>query len=389
MSKKMTKEEFVEKAIQIHGNKYDYSKVEYKGNKEKVCIICPFHGEFWQKPNTHLSGSGCRDCSYENRITRVCNSKDWFVEKAKKVHGNKYDYSKTIYNGIKEDVLINCPIHGDFYQKAFTHLDGSGCQKCSLENRKMNTSDYVRRCVDVHGYKYDYSLVEYTDIHEKVTIICPKHGAFTQIANSHLRGQGCPKCCYAGRKRPIFGFGINDYEGSILNKNGEIEQFYSVWHSMIRRCYSKYHQKIGKSYIGCSVCDEWKYLSNFKKWFDQNYVEGCHLDKDILVQDNKIYSPQTCCFVPQYVNSLLTDHRAARGKYKTGVVKCGKKYTSRVSCDGIGNYLGVFDTEQEAYDAYVDAKKKAIAKTAKRALSEGLISNKIYDALIGYQIKDY
>lgn len=312
-----------------------------------------------------------------------------FIEKARSLHGNKYDYSKAEYKGSKSNVIITCPIHGDFTQKAYTHLKGSGCPKCAKEERKMTTEQYVERCKEVHGDKYDYSLVKYNDIHERVTIICPKHGPFEQIANSHLRGQGCLKCCFDNRRHPIFGFGINDYEGTIIDDNGKIEVFYSVWHSMIRRCYSKYHKQHGPTYEGCSVCNEWKYLSNFKKWFDENHTEGCHLDKDILVQGNKVYSPHTCCFVPQYINSLLTDHRAARGQCKIGVVKSGKNYVSSVNYDGKSIYLGTFETEQEAHLAYVQAKREAIAKTAQKALSEDLIDKRIYDALISYEIKEY
>lgn len=389
MSKMMTKEEFIAKAIEIHGDKYDYSKVEYKGNKVKVCIICPKHGEFWQKPNTHLSGSVCRKCSYENRLTMVVNTTEWFIGKARSVHGKKYNYSKTIYNGASEDVLITCPVHGDFYQKANTHLKGSGCPKCALENRKMTTADFVKRCREVHGDKYDYSLTIYTDIQEKIKIICPIHGVFEQIANSHLRGQGCVKCCYEGRRHPIFGVGINDYEENIVDENGNIKYFYSVWHSMIRRCYSETHKKIGTSYIGCTVCDEWKYLSKFKEWFDKNYTFGCHLDKDILVQDNRVYSPETCCFVPQYINSLITDHRAARGKYMLGVVKSKNGFTACVNCDGKSVHLGTFDTEIEAHNTYVKAKKDIIKNTAERALASGAITKKVYDALLSRNIKEY
>lgn len=385
----MTKEEFIAKARKIHGDKYDYSKVEYNGSKAKVCIICPKHGEFWQQPITHLHGSICRKCSYENRVTRVCNSTEWFINKARCVHGKKYDYSKTIYNGASNDVLITCPIHGDFYQNANTHLKGSGCHKCALENRKMTTDDFINRCREIHGDKYDYSLTVYTDIQEKVKIICPTHGIFEQIANSHLRGQGCVKCCYESRRRPIFGVGINDYDGNVIDENGNIKYFYSVWHSMIRRCYSANHQKIGTSYIGCTVCDEWKKLSKFKEWFDENYIDECHLDKDILVQDNKVYSPTTCCFVPQYINSLLTDHKAARGKYMLGVVKSKNVFTACVNRDGKSVHLGIFDTETEAHNAYVKAKKEIIKDTAKRALESGKITKKVYDALISRKIKEY
>ena len=158
---------------------------------------------------------------------------------------------------------------------------------------------------------------------------------------------------------------------------------------MIRRCYSEYYKKHGPTYKVCSVCEEWRYLSNFKKWFDKNYKEGCHLDKDILVQGNKVYSPDTCCFVPQYVNSLLTDHRGARGKYKIGVTKASKGYTACVSRCGKEQYLGTFNTEDEAFTAYVKAKKEVIMETAQKAINEGLIDERIYNALLKYEIKEY
>ena len=385
----MTKEEFIAKANAKHGLIYDYSKVEYKGNKFPVCIICPIHGEFWQIPNVHLNGSKCPKCSNETKVTRVCNSTEWFVEKAISVHGNKYDYSISVYSGASNKVDIICPIHGKFTQTAYTHLKGSGCPKCASENAKTSKEEFITRSNEIHNQKYDYSLVELNSLDDRVNIICPKHGMFTQIANCHIRGQGCAKCSYESRKSLVFGFGINDYDGFVANSNGEIEPFYSVWHSMIRRCYSEYYKKSNQAYNGCSVCDEWKYLSNFKKWFDANYIEGCHLDKDILVQDNKVYSPDTCCFVPQYINSLLTDHRAARGTYKLGVRKEKGRFVASVNDNTKSVHIGSFDTEDEAFNAYVKAKKEVIEKTARRALNEGLINVDVYKALISRKIKEY
>lgn len=388
-SRRMTKEQFIEKAIALHGDKYDYSKVDYQGSKNKVCIICPIHGEFWQQPNGHLSGHKCPKCSNENKVTRECNSTEWFIERAISVHGDKYDYSRVDYRGASEKVLIICPKHGVFYQTGYTHLKGSGCPQCALENKRTNKDEFIRRCNEIHNNKYDYSLTEFTSLNDRIKIICPVHGVYEQVANCHLSGQGCAKCSYESRKHPVFGFGINDYDGFVVNSNGDIEPFYSAWHSMIRRCYSEYHHKLNPAYIGCTVCDEWKYLSNFKKWFDENYIDGCHLDKDILVQDNKVYSPSTCCFVPQYINSLLTDHRAARGAYKLGVRKENGKFVASVNDNTRSVHIGSFATEDEAFNAYVKAKKEVIEKTARRALNEGLINEDIYKALINRKIKEY
>lgn len=125
MCKKLTAEEFIEKAKQIHGHKYDYSKVEYLGCNVDICIICPIHGEFWQKPYKHLSGQGCKKCVSENQ-----SLKRNFIEKARRIHGDKYDYSKVEYINAHTKIRIICPIHGEFLQTPDNHLRGKRCPKC-------------------------------------------------------------------------------------------------------------------------------------------------------------------------------------------------------------------------------------------------------------------
>lgn len=145
---------FIEQANKKHNNKYDYSKVNYTKNDVKVTIICPKHGEFKQRPNDHLSGKGCRKCSYEQRgINHRLTNKE-FLEKAKLIHNSKYDYSLTKYNGYDNDIEIICSIHGAFQQNAYSHLQGHGCQKCNaskleleIENAlKENDIKYIPQC---------------------------------------------------------------------------------------------------------------------------------------------------------------------------------------------------------------------------------------------------
>ena len=124
---KLTTEEFIARAKAVHGDKYDYSKVEYVDSKTKVCIICPEHGEFWQKPKNHLSGYGCPICSGRKKMRTID-----FIKRAKQVHGDKYDYSKTEYKGNTEKISIICPEHGEFWQRSGNHLRGVGCPKCGL-----------------------------------------------------------------------------------------------------------------------------------------------------------------------------------------------------------------------------------------------------------------
>lgn len=191
--KKMTTTEFIEKAIKKHGNKYDYSNTEYVNATTKVCIICPEHGEFWIQPNNHLSGQGCPKCGKLSRIKKRAKSAEQFIEEAKNVHGNRYDYSKVDYTNDKTKVCIICPEHGEFWQSPSKHLHGNGCPKCA-GNTMKTTEQFIEEAKRVHGAKYDYSKVEYAGANKKVCIICPEHGEFLVRPINHLRGGGCPKC---------------------------------------------------------------------------------------------------------------------------------------------------------------------------------------------------
>ena len=149
MRKKLTTEEFIKKAREVHGDKYDYSKVEYNGSFAKVTIICPIHGEFEQTPCSHLRGGGCAKCNWEN--TRLTTEE--FIRKAIEVHGNKYDYSKLEYKDAFKKVTIICPIHGEFEQVPSSHLIGFGCAKCS-GLAKLTTEEFIKKAREVHGDKY-------------------------------------------------------------------------------------------------------------------------------------------------------------------------------------------------------------------------------------------
>lgn len=126
---------FVIKAKDVHKNKYDYSKVEYKGAHNKVCIICPEHGEFWQTPSAHLYGQGCPICAKIKAKESQIKNTDWFLKQAKIVHGDRYDYSKSNYKGSFEKIEIICPVHGSFWQTSASHLSGCGCPKCKNKSQ--------------------------------------------------------------------------------------------------------------------------------------------------------------------------------------------------------------------------------------------------------------
>lgn len=134
--KKITTEQWIQRAREIHGDKYDYSKVLYTKASEKVCIICPKHGEFWQIANNHLRGAGCLKCKTEALAQTQRGNIDSFIEKANIIHNFKYDYSKSVYGkNNKEKIIIICPKHGEFLQCPHDHLSGYGCPKCQLKSQ--------------------------------------------------------------------------------------------------------------------------------------------------------------------------------------------------------------------------------------------------------------
>ena len=193
MPKSLTRDEFIKRSREIHGDKYDYSKVVYANNTTKVCIICPVHGEFWQTPYGHMKGQGCFKCgNYKKGQFRKLNIES-FIEKARAIHGNKYDYSKVEYVNSSTKVCIICPEHGEFWQKPNNHLNGEGCPICN-GGIKSDLEAFIRKANIKHNNKFDYSKVEYVNSTTKVCIICPEHGEFWQTPHDHLSGYGCPRC---------------------------------------------------------------------------------------------------------------------------------------------------------------------------------------------------
>lgn len=198
-----TTEEWIARAKAVHGDRYDYSKTVFVKNNEKVCIICPEHGEFWQIANNHIKGEGCIKCRNDKMASERMLGNDKFIEKAKKTHGDKYDYSKVDYKNSQTKVCITCPVHGDFWQQPHNHINGQGCPMCFKNRPKKEkpvkpqadkTKVFIGKAVSVHGNQYDYAKVAYNNSHTKVCIICPEHGEFWQTPNKHLIGRGCPEC---------------------------------------------------------------------------------------------------------------------------------------------------------------------------------------------------
>jgi hypothetical protein len=198
-SRKLNRECFIEKAREVHGNKYDYSLVEYVNTSTKVKIKCTTHGLFEQSAYGHLRGNGCSSCSNNKKHTVYS-----FIKKAREVHGNKYDYSLVDYVNLQTRINITCHEHGIFEQTPDGHLSGNGCPICA-DKTHSNTS-FITLAREVHGNKYDYSLVNYVNAHKKIVISCPDHGDFEQKPHNHLRGSGCLGCANYGFDRTKKGY---------------------------------------------------------------------------------------------------------------------------------------------------------------------------------------
>lgn len=328
MPKRKTTEEFIADAIKVHGNKYDYSRVNYVNNNTKVEVICPIHGSFFVLPRIHLNGCECPRCKGVN------SDQEYFIERAKKIHNDKYDYSK----------------------------------------------------------------VEYKKANQKVCIICKRCGReFWQTPNSHLRGHGCK--CYAkeaiskaSRAEKVYGVGVNDYKGFIVDGNGKYLPSYSAWMHMLRRCYNDEYRAENQTYKNCKVCGEWLSYNNFKEWFDDEangYKEGYELDKDIKVHYNKEYSPQTCLIVPRFINTLFVKSDKSRGEFLIGVNRTSSgRFSADITENNKDIHLGTFDTEIEAFIAYKKEKERYIKEVAEEYYSKHLIVKDVHDSMIRYEVME-
>lgn len=192
-----TTESYIVRAKNFHGDKFIYEKTVFTGWRNKLIVICRIHGDMEIFPGHHLKHD-CRKCDALKQSKARRDSKEFFIKKAIKVHGNKYDYSPVIMGKANEKIEIICKIHGSFKQKSAKHLEGSGCRKCGIEFIKQNQTTTLNKFIEKsnlkHNYKYDYSKVRIENGKNKVEIICKKHGSFFQKIKNHFQGQGCPKC---------------------------------------------------------------------------------------------------------------------------------------------------------------------------------------------------
>lgn len=196
-NKKISLSELLIRFQRKHNNLYDYSCVKYINMHVKVKILCKIHGEFMQEPADHLAGRGCRKCGFDKCGSQLLNQKE-LIQKYQKIHNNKYDYSKVIYQGYRYKIEIICPVHGSFWQGPGVHIISRGCKKCATEEqaatRWLSPEVIILRLNKLHNNRYNYSNAVFKGVRSKIRIICPTHGEFNQVLSDHLAGRGCRKC---------------------------------------------------------------------------------------------------------------------------------------------------------------------------------------------------
>jgi Zn finger protein HypA/HybF involved in hydrogenase expression len=297
--KRLNNNEFIKRSNLSHENKYDYSLVEYKNNRTKVEIICPEHGVFKQIPDSHMKGFGCSKCSGNYNY-----SNNEFIEILKSKFGEKYKYDKVKYSSQNKKVIIVCEKHGNIEKYPQSLMNGSGCSKCESKNYKINTSEFIKRAIRVHGETYRYEKVKYINDSTPVKIICDKHGEFIQTPNIHLSGSGCIIC--SGRYKYNNDEFINKSIAIHGNKYDYSLVEYENAHKKVKIICKKhgiFNQKPNShlSKKGCPSCNEskgeikiYKFLDKLNiKYIRQKKFTGCE-DKSLLPFDFYLPNHNIC-----------------------------------------------------------------------------------------------
>lgn len=223
---------------------------------------------------------------------------------------------------------------------------------------------------------YEVEIIEYFGA-ENITVL------FNDIRKT-IKKNVCFKLIKDGSIKNFYHpsvFNIGYYGNGIFSAKKRENRNYNAWIRILSRCYSKKVMENNPTYIGCTVDERWHNFQVFAEWFENNYTESFDLDKDILQKENKIYSPETCCFVPKEINSLFTKRQNRRGSLPIGVSKTGNSYISRVNNKKPSNYK----TLEEAFGAYKIAKEAYIKEVADKW--ESKITKATYNAMYNYQVE--
>ena len=370
-SKYLSQAEVLERFVARHGGKYDYSRVVYKRQDEKVSIGCPVHGEFLQRPAKHWAGDGCPKCGDE-RVSEV-RRHDLAVweARAREVHGDRYNYEAIRWERGSAVLTVRCSLHGLFDLRASNHINKKGnCPACSAISRdnakRLSVGDFTARAAASHDGKYDYRQVEYVTTKDKVTIVCREHGPFRQKADSHLRGSACPKCrgAQSSAERDIASFLADHTEVQTRRKipgsNLEMDiylpehqlavEYHGLFFHSSKHRDSQCHSKKHKAAVAAGI----RLIQVFEdEWLDSRKVVQKTLLHAMGKSDFRVYA-RSCHVqeVPDAVaNQFLTENHmqgAVRGAEHLGLYLFGElaavmSFTRRYSARGRSKNAGTVE----------------------------------------------
>lgn len=300
-------EKYIDRLLEKHGNKFDYSKVEYVKTTDKVIIICDVHGGYIQRWADHIQGNGCPICSNESKKLRQFKTTDTFIERSIKKFGDKFDYSKTKYVSHKDYLIITCKKHGDIQVKPVQHFRSKiGCSRCSYDNTNSNTEDFITKAKITHGDKFDYSMSDYSNSKVYVKIKCDVGHIFEQRPNDHLNGRGCNICAsdltMSEGEKELVGYISSIYNGRILENNRsvifprEVDIYLPDLKIAIEYNGLYYHSEVSKDkdyHIGKTrLCSE-KGIRLIHIWSDEWIKEEKKIKnflRNIILQPKRLYA---------------------------------------------------------------------------------------------------
>lgn len=326
MAARKTFEAFETEAHAIHDNRYDYSlaKLEYKGTRQKITIMCPSHGEFTKAVNSHLRGYGCNKCSGSTK------SLDSFYTEALRVHGSTFDYSKVKENFVNwtTKVPIMCRKHGAFYSTLSHHIRGYGCKKCSDDGQKRNLNDVLKEAKKIHGNTCSFKNAIYVNSYTPLIATCSIHGDFEMTPHALLKGRGCQEC--GGTKKLTH----EEYIKRATDLHGNKYDYKDT----------KYVSMAHKVTVFCNTC---------KKYFDQRAsthinTQGCKGCSD----HNFGWYNKAKLYI------ILTDNFVGYGISTSFWLRMSVHMRKLKGENIVAVYILNFNTGKEAYDVETSIKRK-------------------------------
>lgn len=288
MVKVITTDFFIKKAIEIHGQRFDYSKTNYKNSMTPITIFCRNHGEFLQKPYVHLNSKQC--CPQCNKETvgkwNIGNAAS-FIKNSKDIHENKsYDYSLVNYVNSITKVEIVCPVHGTFLITPNSHLNGKGCKECGKNQyskaNRLTVEEFCTKSNIIHKNKFTYENVVYVNRQTKVIITCPTHGNFEQTPGNHLSGRGCYKCS------TVYSPTTNEWITKAIAVHGDLYNYTNTVYTG------------DKNYVSITCKKHGEFCQR-----PTNHLKGCGCSKCTVAHRYSKMQKNWLCFMEKFFNVKL------------------------------------------------------------------------------------